>query len=289
MYSWLILANITSKEELLLYKKDITKCGENLTPGTTVILFRLYHNIIKLEYLSYNNRKLIGFYNKIDLYKLLYKFKNNISGLVYYGHGYGISLLGNTSVIDFVKNIIKNLRPKLICFDACYMADIISLYEIAPYTRYVLASPSWHPYSSIIRTSHFGKFSRSKDMLKYIETLTDEFERIIIDKKEPLYSCCVSFDLKYLHSCLSKLNSIDFSNQKHLPYDKNRYDLCSVIKDKNIVKQFDKIIIKKPNICSEKISGIAITNPKSYTKKEMKIYKNTEWYKTIAKKIIFKE
>lgn len=284
MYSWLILANITSKEELILYKKDLIKCHENLSTKTVVYIVRIYKDIIKLEYLCKKFRRVIGFYDKSTLYKLLEKFNNKIDGLVYYGHGHGISLLGNTSVIEFVKKVVKNIKPYLICFDACYMADIVTLYEIAPYTRYILASPSWHPYSSIIRTRNFGHFHRS-NLKKYVKNMTIEFEKLILSRKEPLYSCCISFDLKKLPSVLSSLKVLDFSNQKHLSYDKNRYDLCSVIQDQNIIKKFDNIIIKKPNSCSDKISGIAITNPDSYTKKELKIYKKTLWYKNIISKV----
>lgn len=259
-------------------KVILKKCCENLSSKTDAYIVRIYKNSIKLEYLCKTHTKMLGFYNKTHLYILLEKFENKIDGLLYYGHGHGLSLLGQTSLVDFVKRVIKNIKPRLVCFDACYMADIIMLYEIAPYTRYILASPSWHPYSSIIRTQCFGNFQEN-NLRRYILNITDEFEKITLDRKEPAYSCCISFDLKSLHTILDKIDILDFTNKEHLYYDKNRFDLQSIIK-----KKIDKIIIKKPTSCSNKITGIAITNPKSYNKEEFTIYKNTLWYKNIIRK-----
>ena len=106
----------------------------------------------------------------------------NIDALCFWGHGSGW-VIGPwktknppfMTISDFMNLVVKPIKPKFICYDACYMGSISSLYEHPEFVQVILAAPAFHPYSSVLWTKAFANLdtlSTKKDIFKYSQKIT---------------------------------------------------------------------------------------------------------------------
>lgn len=188
--------------------------------------------------------------------------------MTYYGHGGGL-VVGPwkdpwMSLKKFNHIFIKRIQPEILCFDSCYLGSIVSLYEIAKDVKYVLASPAWHPYTSISSLKLFGKlpsFTRQNKhevFKKYIADMSCEFSKV---KNQPKYSCLVAFDLTTLNKTIKQIKKLEFTKDQNLElHDPDHYDLLASV-ESHIKKDLEKIVISKECMskCPIRIQGISVS------------------------------
>ena len=293
--SWFVISHVKTITEIKVLNKDLKRCQQNLNDTTDVYWIdirksnaTIYHicndifetiNIILKKITESDEKWLIKIINYIlNITK--------IDGVLYYGHGYGYGIsLCNMDIVNFIQIIIKPLQPYIVCFDACYMGDIILLYEISPFVRYVIANSSFHPWNSITSLTNFGKLSNiTIDKISdYMKNIITEFNNNIPNNYKKM-SCLIGFDTKYINY-INNIKFLDFSNQQHLPYDKYRYNLLNGIQDNDIKKKLTKVIITSLDTCSSECNGISISL--LYTHKQYKLLNlnNTRWFKDLYNKI----
>lgn len=278
MNTWLIVANTINEKEVVEYDKMYKKCKKQLSADTEVYVIHIYNK----------KRGKVFRFNKDDQTVLLNSNQESLSqtlwlkkmlnvvlklakptALLFSGHAGGVGLGKWTdflmSLAKFNKIFIKTIKPEVVAFDACYLGSIVSLYEISDNVKYCLASPSWHPFSSITGLKSFGnlpKFTESnKDAIfkKYVTDMACEFNTI---KNQPNYSCLVAFDLTKLQSIIPKIKKLEFTKDHNLKMDdKFHFDLVASI-DKKIAKDLEQIVLSKHCMqkCPITIQGISISH-----------------------------
>ena len=182
----------------------------------------------------------------------------------YYGHAMGWRTSKHLSVPVFIQEVLAKYRPRYTCLDTCYMADIRVFEAIHPYTRYVIASPSYHPYTSVLDTTSFFRMPTSKSShaqwVKYLNRLVEEFTSKHIARKEPQYSCLFGFDLQSLKAFFSDVQHVHHllcDPKQHMPHDKKRFDYVNCLKSVNLQKQLLKSIVT-PHACRFLTHGIGV-------------------------------
>lgn len=288
--TWLVISYVKTISEIIVLHKDLYRCKKILNNTTDVYWIDVRTKYITVYYIC--NNYIQNIYKTHDgtlvyFIDILHKIKNTIKidGVLYYGHGYGYGIsLFNMNITDFIDIVVKSVQPIVICFDACYMGDIILLYEIAPFIRFIIANSSYHPWNSITSLKAFGQFSdfTFDNMPKYILEMITEYN-ISVPKKYKSISCLVGYDTQYI-DYIKNITSLDFHEQKHLPYDKYRYNLLDGIKDDDLKNQLYKILIVSKNNCLEECNGISISLIYDVKHKGLNIY-NTRWYKEIHNNI----
>jgi len=194
---------------------------------------------------------------------------------------------------DFVKYIVKPLQPRLLCYDACYMGSISSLYELPSSVEIVVASPAFHPYASILWTRSFAnlpKFTTKKSIANYAKRVVCEWNTFT---NEP-FKCLLVFDNKYTY----QIAKLIYKHKSELKFDKkysqidkqesNLHDLYTVARNipelqKLILKSIQYTCPKCVDACTTKVHGISIE--KHVPKKWQEYFYTTKWYKQIFSKI----
>jgi hypothetical protein len=282
MKSWLIFAHITDKEETDEFYRNFKKCKSNLDKDTTAYILRIYNKKLANVFYITNEtmtiilknqqrnstirswlKKLVNFI-KTDAQKQ----KTNIQALSYYGHG-GSVVIGRwcdpfLGISDFTKYIIKPFNFKLVTMDSCYMGGLTSMYEIAPYCKFVAASPSWHPNLSISSLKTFGKLPSSNDdeiWKNYTRLLTCEFKRT---GNKPKYSSLIPIDVRNLVKLVNRIKILKLTKDTVLKLnDPQQFDLYLSITDKHLAEQIRDTVISKTCITNspERINGISVREP----------------------------
>ena len=183
----------------------------------------------------------------------------------------------------FVDIIVKRVKPEIVCFDSCYSGTISCLYELSPYTRYVVSSPAWHPYTSISELKAFGDLpKKSRDFKGYAVKLASQFNSI---KSNPKYTCLIAFDISKLDSIVSKVRSLDYSNEYNLKLnEKDTYDFSKVV-NSSISEKIKGLVIsdKCMKNCPVSIEGPSIYYVSS-SDQWRNLYLNSRWAKFIKHK-----
>ncbi len=183
--------------------------------------------------------------------------KDNIQLVIYYGHTPGKQCKVKLNLSDFTEEVLKIVKPICTIFDACYMADIDVFLKIRNFTQYVIASPSFHPYTSVLDTKAVFNINRIKqDCNVYVKSVVKEF--MIIARKEPKYTCLFGFDLGKIHNWDILSNDVHCQKEKHLPHDKRRFDFVDCVADvgkQDIVRN----AITASSKCHYHTNGIGIT------------------------------
>lgn len=275
--SWLIVAHISDSFEANDFKKIFKKCQKQLTPQTDIYVIYIYHKKQgKIIHITNDSFKVIKGFNQKSRSQTVWcnKMLDYILSLSkpvamsYYGHGGGL-VVGPwldpwMSLKKFNHIFIKRIRPEILCFDSCYLGSIVSLYEIAKNVKYVLASPAWHPYTSISSLKLFGNlpsFTRQNKheiFKKYIVDMSCEFSTV---KNQPKYSCLVAFDLTTLDKTISQIQKLEFTKDNNLKlHDPDHYDLLASV-ESHIKTDLEKIVLSKKCMskCPITIQGISVS------------------------------
>lgn len=275
--SWLIVAHISDSFEVDDFKRIFKKCQKQLKPTTDIYIIYVYHKKQgKIIHITHDNYTVLKVFNQKTNSQTVWcnKMLNYILSLSkpvamsYYGHGGGL-VVGPwknpwMSLKKFNHIFIKKVRPEIICFDSCYLGSIVSLYEISKNVKYVLASPAWHPYTSISSLKLFGKlplFNRQNKhevFKKYITNMACEFSRV---KNQPKYSCLVAFDLTTLDRIIRKIKKLELTKDQNLQlHDPDNYDLLASV-ESHIKKDLEKIVLSKKCMskCPIRIQGISVS------------------------------
>jgi hypothetical protein len=283
MNSWFILANILDSYEEDEFYKIFRKCQKNLDSNTCIYIILVYKKKrAKLIHITQNDTVIIGNYTQKD-YGQTYWFTKLINIILkyikknkdpkpiafsYYGHGGGV-VIGPwndplMTINKFTNIFLKKLTPKFVAFDSCYLGSIVSLYEVAKYTDYAIASPSWHPYTSIATMPLFGKLPKSKEgnsnIKQYIIDLTCQFGKV---KNQPKYACLIAFDLEKLWNVVPKIKKLVFKETANLKqHDPNQYDLLLSV-EKSIQSEIKQVVLSKNCLghCPLNIHGISHAKP----------------------------
>lgn len=303
--SWFIFAHVINSFEKNDFKRDLNKIKRNLTENTDTYVLRIYNKkLAKVFYITnesvteiYNLRQekrnqkswLLHLVNYIKVYAKDHDSK--ITGLSYYGHG-GSFVLGPwhdpfMTLTSFTKIFIKTLRPKIMCFDSCYMGTIACFYEISKYCRYVIASPSWHPYKSICTLHTFGKLKdRDRDESEWKQYITKMTCEYTDDPSNPKYSCLVGFDLLNLKSIIKKVKTLTFNESTQLKqHDNYQHDLYLALSlEPEIQKKIKEIVITPECIdkCPPRIHGMSIRIPDSKDPWH-RFFVKTKWSKVLRR------
>jgi hypothetical protein len=283
MKSWFIFAHITDKDEDEEFYNNFKKCRKNLDTNTSVYILKIYSkrlaNIIymtsdeeillkKSQQKSYSRKSWLE--NLVDLIKLdSIDRKTDIKAISYYGHG-GSVVVGPwddpfLGVSELLEYIAKPFNIKLIAYDACYMGGVTSIYETSHYSKFAVASPSWHPDLSVSILKNFGTLPNVNDdktWKNYTKNLACEFKRT--NKYKPKYSCLVPLDLRKFKNIVKKIKVLKLTSDTVLKLsDPQQFDLFLSITDQKIAKDIQKTVISNfcINECPERIHGISIREP----------------------------
>ena len=276
--SWLIVAHISDQFEVNDFKKIFRRTQKQLTPNTDIYIIYIYHKkqgkIIHITHDSYTVLK--GFNQKTNSQTVwcnkMLKFvldRASPVAMSYYGHGGGL-VVGPwlnpwMSLKKFNHIFIKRVQPEILCFDSCYLGSIVSLYEICKDVKYVIASPAWHPYTSISSLKLFGqlpqytKQNKHYVFKKYITDMSCQFSKV---KSQPKYSCLVAFDLSNLNNIIPKIKKLEFVKDHNLQlHDPEHYDLISSV-ESHIKKDLEEIVLSKECMskCPIRIQGISVSH-----------------------------
>ena len=307
--SWLIFAHVINSFEMSDFKRDMKKLQHNLSKDTDTYVLRIYKKkLAKIYHITDSGSKEIyslrqGKLSKnkwlLHLIRYVKKYANHndskILGLTYYGHG-GSFVLGPwddpfITLRRFINIFVKTIKPQLICFDSCYMGAISCLYEIQRHCRFVIASPSWHPYKSLSTTKTFGKLPNANelgiDWKTYVAKLTCEFND---DPKNPKYSCLIGFDLLNLKTIMKKVKTITFNKNTELKqHDSKQHDLYLTLEMNPSIQQEIKDLVITPTCidkCPNNIHGMSIREP-DYKDPWHHFFIKTKWYKILRKLKIY--
>lgn len=232
--------------------------------------------------------------------KIILDQKKNIDALCVWAHGSGW-VIGPwktknppfMTTPDFINLVVKPIKPSFICYDACYMASISSLYEHPDFVKVILAAPAFHPYSSVLWTKSFSNlvtFNSKKDIFDYARKITCEWYSFT---KDP-FRCLMIFDTQYIKQIgeliLKHKSQLHFS-RKDTQIDSeesNLHDLSIVAKNippllQLLKKSIENNCEKCLKLCTKKVSGISIE--KHIPRKWESHFKSTLWYKKIFSKI----
>lgn len=281
MKSWFVFAHIIDSFEKDDYNKIFKKCKKNLSKDTDVYVLRIYNKrIARIYHYTQNHEEIILHSRQLKMSRGRWisglvkfvkdKVKENgskIHALSYYGHG-GSVVVGRwqdpfMGIAEFTKLVIKPIKPTLMAMDSCYMAAITSLYEFAPYCKYVLASPSWHPYASVSQVPMFGKLPISDsdaDWKTYAIKLARQFQNL---ESNPKYTCLIPFDISGLRDTIKKIKTLYLTKESTLKLnDKQQYDLYLSV-DKSLKKSILKTVLcwKCVEKCPERVYGISVREP----------------------------
>jgi len=296
MNSWLIVAHISDTFEINDFKKIFKKVQKQLSENTDIYVIYVYvkkrGKIIHitnqtydiLKHFNQKNNTQTEWCNKMLNYVL--KITKPVA-MTYYGHGGGL-VIGPwidpwMSLKKFNDIFIKKVKPEILCFDSCYLGSIVTLYEIQKNVKLVLASPSWHPYTSVSSLKLFGnlpnytKENKTNVFKKYLVDMSCEFSTI---KGQPKYTCLVAFDLTNLNKIIKKIKKIELIKDNNLNlHDPKGYDLLKSV-EPNVSKELSTIVLSKK--CMSKCP-ITIQGPSvSYQSKNSsfnKYYINSKWGK----------
>ena len=293
--SWLVIAHISDRIELGEFNKTFKKVKKNVSETTDVYVISIYRTKGTIMRITNKSQMIIKiFYQKDDSQKkwckkmvqFVLKLCKPIA-MTYYGHG-GAVVVGPWNkpwmgLKAFNEIFIKTVKPEIMAFDSCYLGSIVTLYEIEQNVKLVLASPAWHPGSSISELKLFGALpkytsaTKKAVLAKYAIALSCEFSTI---KRLPKYSCLVAFDLTNLDKIVKKIDHLELIDDNNLKLrDPNTYDLLASVNPK-VSKQLSTIVLSKRCMsrCPLTIKGASV----SYHDKHdvwNKHFKETKWGK----------
>jgi hypothetical protein len=288
----------------------IHKAAQNLnnSTGLIVILFgpTLRSTVITLE-ITRNYTKVIASLpggNQIEntrkMISIIKEKSFNIQSLCLWGHGSGwiigpwkTAKVSFMTIPDFVKLVVVPLNIKFICYDACYMGSISSLYEHPSHVKVIVASPAFHPYTSLLQIKSFGKLPNletKQDILTYARKLSCEWHIIAKEK----FKCLLVFDtlkVKDIAHEIQKHSSKLLFDRKNSQIDKeesNLHDLSIVARNVPSILSLNKQIISSTcpkciDSCAKRVHGISIE--RHLPRKWQDDFKSTKWYKEIFSRI----
>lgn len=101
--------------------------------------------------------KVLNLNSIVKIFKTLQPSDRNV--FVYSGHSDGINMKRLFRIDDFCKIIEKTIDKKadLVIFDSCLMGNIHCLYMCRHVTKYVIASPYYYDYLSVLETKSIWK------------------------------------------------------------------------------------------------------------------------------------
>ena len=147
----------TSRSEYMYFIKNILKC----LPETNYKLIHLHYNSNrtdkKLLHFTVYPRQAIKI-DIVSIFKTLPPSDKNV--FVYSGHSDGINMNRVFRIDDFCEIISKTLdnrKADLVIFDSCLMGSIQCLYMCRHVAKYVMASPTYYDYASVLETKSIWK------------------------------------------------------------------------------------------------------------------------------------
>ena len=115
-------------------------------------------------------------------------------------------------VTDFCSIIVEPLGSPLVVFDACYMGNMTCLYEMPSCVQYVVASPGFHPYASLLSIRAFfnlpvlhkvSKLRLNTILRDYSASLCQDWMNLAW--KRAKYSCLLAFDMRAIAPLANEL------------------------------------------------------------------------------------
>ena len=259
--SILILAFTKTRKDYELFLKHLEKCKTHKT--LLVVHFRGTRAYINdkadLPTIIHRDDQLMSDWLRRVMSKVL-EARPSYRGLLYYGHMLGLRTQKKLSLDVFVAEVISKVRPTITYFDSCYMADIRVMQKISSFTRYLMASPSFHPYTSILDTKSFYSFPKRSDPTKkwyqYVKEVVSEYNKLQRSRVEPKYTCLFGFDLKHMSYFDAELNC---RQNEHMPHNKRRFDFVDCVTNDRVKNDLLKSIITQHEQCEFNTHGIGIS------------------------------
>lgn len=180
--------------------------------------------------------------------------------LIYSGHGGGI-IVGSwgsattplMSIVDFAKRIAP-LRPRIVAFDACYMGQVLPLYEVSqsvPSCKYIIASPS---YSGTFNNVNISESDALGEFMTYKSQPLEWFKRLLRERrdrvKQRTYDCIVVYDTAPMRALARRIDQLAAAGKMYFTTDAivyrnetNLLDLATVARqDPTLVKIMDRVV-----------------------------------------------
>jgi hypothetical protein len=208
-------------------------------PTDKIYNIKNYNKKINCEIIHLNNNNYSRYNTEIETLEDIIKIfkKNNKKGkniFIYSGHSDGLLFVHKNinflSLSEFAYIIKKVLGKKcdLIIGDACLMGNISALNIFKDYTKYMVASPTYYNYESMLEMKKLYKLPNKKEgeklMITYIKKIMDEYIR----------NAKIKFKAKdfMAHIVLYEMNNnIDKLTNLLLKYkDKFEYHKCAIYK-----------------------------------------------------------
>lgn len=312
---WLIYVFAQNNLDYKYATKAIEIFKKNLDSNTEAFIIVFGPNMFSKAFLFHvakNSSKLLDHTPKSENHEMIQnkttkRFINvvlaqrkNIDALCVWAHGSGW-VIGPwktknppfMTITDFVNLVVVPIKPKFICYDACYMGSISSLYELPDFVKVIIAAPAFHPYSSVMWTKSFARLPALKtkqDIFDYAKKITCEWYAFT---KDP-FRCLLIFDTQYTKQIgeliLKNRNVLEFS-RKDTQIDQeesNLHDLYIVAKRiPELRAVLDKTIVQNvkscTKLCTKRVNGISIE--KHIPRKWEQYFMGTLWYKKVFSKI----
>lgn len=236
-----------------------------------------------------------------------------IDGICFWAHGGTTGLSKWTGwtepflpITIAVKHLVEPFKKaKVVCFDSCDQGCMSTLYQLPKHVEVVLASPAFHPFTSILSTLHFADPMKKKlstrhlsdlksrntlnkeNLLKFMHNIACEWFSM---SKESWRGMLV-FDMYYVRKIAdlyaSFMDELVFDNKSQIEkVDANIHDLFTAARKLPEIQKIISLSVKAScpfcmKRCNKKIHGMSVDA--HLPRKWISSYKSSKWYKEIVK------
>lgn len=313
MGNWLLYAHApNATKDLKVTRRSLNRMQLNLEKdvGVFVIFFgptvkspavlSVFTNDSEQELLVLPNSGISNVPSNLKTFTdFLLTHRVQIDAVCFYCHGagYGLGSWHGWSepflqLNDAVRILVEPFHVNLVVFDSCFQGAMSCLYELPTEVKYVLASPAFQPYVSVLWTKAFGKL-RNKQ--QYTETHLKDFAHSMNCEwhtfTKAKWKCMLVFDTRYVRKIaeLVKENISLLKFSKYSQIDKEDANLHDLYTAAERVPELQKIIAlaatptcsKCWQGCTKRVHGVS--TEAHLPRKWIKCYTSTKWYKEIVK------
>jgi len=311
MVAWLVYVHASNPHDVKSSEKCLQDMQRNLKNGTSayVIFFGpTLSSPCSLRYIDKAQDTVLATReNKgFDLVKqnlnyfagIIKSAKVDVRGICFHTHG-GTCGLGKwhgwdrpfLSITDASACLVEPFpKAGIVCFDSCDQGSMGCMYELPKTVAVIVASPAFHPYSSVLSTKAFGdlgKMSSRSELLQYGHRITCQWYRL---SKESWRGMLV-FDTRYIpiiaKEVAKHIEELYYDKKSQIDkLDANIHDLYTAARNvPHIQKLIEECVSASCRVCfkncNKRIHGMSI-DP-HLPRKWIPAFKASKWYKEIVK------
>jgi hypothetical protein len=312
MGNWLIYIHASNaKKDLKSAQKCLKEMQRNLALDVSafVIMFgptvkspaslSVYRKDAVKEILVLENTGIPSVTGNIATFvNFLLSHKINIDAVCLYTHGaaHGFGSWHGWSepflqLNDAVRLLIDPFNVPLVLFDSCFQGAMSCLYELSPSVQYVLASPAFQPFASVLCTKKFGQlghasFYSRKDLARFAHDMNCEWHTLTKAK----WKCMLVLDMTFIpeiaHLVHLHMNDLVFDKFSQIDKeDANLHDLYTAARNVPEISRLVTLCAKETcdtcwSGCTKRVHGVSMEA--HLPRKWIKCYISTKWYKRVV-------